>query len=96
MDSMKSEWTSQGIKMKRGAFFVGDEQLKKLKALSAATRIKASDYLREGIDMALAKYSKALKKAQGKDVDRSARFRATPSGGVGKVQPPAFPLPCKI
>jgi hypothetical protein len=49
--------------MKRGAFFVGDEQLKKLKALSAATRIKASDYLREGIDMALAKYSKALKKA---------------------------------
>jgi hypothetical protein len=49
--------------MKRGAFFFGDEQLKKLKALSAATRIKASDYLREGIDTALAKYSKALKEA---------------------------------
>jgi len=52
--------------MKRVAFFAGEEQLKQLKALSAATRIKASDYIREGIDMVLAKYGKALKKAQKK------------------------------
>lgn len=49
--------------MKRVAFFAGDEQIKKLKTLSTATRIKASDYIREGIDMVLAKYSKELKKA---------------------------------
>ncbi|MGA2956111.1 MAG: ribbon-helix-helix domain-containing protein [Thermodesulfobacteriota bacterium] len=52
--------------MKRVAFFAGDEQFKKLKALSAATRIKASDYIREGIDMVLAKYQKELKTAKKK------------------------------
>ena len=50
--------------MKRVAFFAGDEQFKKLKALSAATRIKASDYIREGIDIVLQKYRKEFKKAK--------------------------------
>jgi hypothetical protein len=50
--------------MKRVAFFAGDEQFKKLKALSAATRIKVSDYIREGIDIVLQKYRKELKKAK--------------------------------
>ncbi len=49
--------------MKRVAFFAGDEQIKKLKALSEATRIKASDYIREGIDMVLERYRKELGKA---------------------------------
>jgi len=48
--------------MKRVAFFAGDAQLKKLKALSAATRVKMADYIREGIDLVLQKYQKELKK----------------------------------
>lgn len=48
--------------MKRVAFFAGDEQFKKLKALSAATRIKMADYIREGIELVLQKYRKEMKK----------------------------------
>ena len=52
--------------MKRVAFFAGDEQFKKLKALSATTRVKMADYIREGIDLILERYRNELKKGQKK------------------------------
>jgi hypothetical protein len=52
--------------MKRVAFFAGDKQFKKLKGLSAATRVKMADYIREGIDLILAKYRKDVVKAKKK------------------------------
>ena len=51
--------------MKRVAFFADAEQFQKLKALSVATRVKMADYIREGINMVLAKYSKEPKTRKG-------------------------------
>ena len=50
--------------MKRIAFFAEDEQFERLKALSMATRIKASEYIREGIDLVLIQHWGELKKIQ--------------------------------
>lgn len=45
-------------------FWMEERQVEGLKVLSTATRIKQADYIREGIDMVLAKYGKQLKKAK--------------------------------
>ena len=50
--------------MKRIAFFAEDEQFQRLKTLSKATRIKASEYIREGIDLVLIKHWGEVKKIQ--------------------------------
>jgi len=52
--------------MKRVAFFAEDEQVKNLKALSLATRVKVADYIREGIDLVLARYRGVIKKSRKK------------------------------
>lgn len=51
---------------RRVNFFLDEEQLKGLKTLSDVTRVRMSEYMREGIDMVLAKYQKELKKAKKK------------------------------
>lgn len=52
--------------MKRVAFFADDQQFQKLKVLSAATRVKMADYIREGINMVLQKYRRELKRGRKK------------------------------
>jgi len=42
--------------------FIEKRQFESLKALSGVTRVKVADYIREGIDLVLAKYQKELKK----------------------------------
>jgi hypothetical protein len=56
----------EGMGKKRVNFFIDEMQVEGLKALSRATRVKMSDYVREGIDLILAKYQKELKKARKK------------------------------
>ncbi len=51
---------------KRANFFLDEKQIENLKALSLITRVKMSEYVREGIDMVLEKYRKELKKSQKK------------------------------
>jgi len=51
---------------RRVNFFLDEEQLEGLKALSDVTRVRMSEYMREGIEMVLAKYQKELKKAKKK------------------------------
>jgi hypothetical protein len=51
-------------KRKRMTFWMDHGQVEGLKRLSSATRIKQADYIREGIDMVLAKYAKELKRAK--------------------------------
>jgi hypothetical protein len=46
--------------------FVEKRQFESLKTLSGVTRVKVADYIREGIDMVLAKYKKELKKGSRK------------------------------
>jgi hypothetical protein len=48
---------------KRMTFWMEERQIEGLKALSSITRIKQADFIREGIDIVLVKYSKTLKKA---------------------------------
>lgn len=50
-------------------FFIDEEMLEKLKALSGITRVKQADYIREGIEMVLEKYKAELKKAKKKGGD---------------------------
>jgi hypothetical protein len=46
------------------AFFLEERQVEGLKTLSSVTRVKMSDYIREGIDIVLEKYKKDIKKAK--------------------------------
>jgi len=46
---------------RRVNFFLDEKQLESLKALSVVTRVRMSEYIREGIEMVLAKYQKELK-----------------------------------
>jgi len=41
--------------------YIEKRQFEELKALSGITRVKVADYIREGIDMVLAKYKKEIK-----------------------------------
>ncbi len=50
----------------RISVFLDKEQIKSLKALSGATRVKMAEYIREGVDMVLAKYQRELKKKRRK------------------------------
>ena len=48
-------------------FFIDQKMLKELKKLSGITRVKQSDYIREGIEMVLEKYkgvAKAMKEGR--------------------------------
>jgi hypothetical protein len=45
-------------------FFIDEELLENLKALSGYTRVKQADYIREGIAMVLDKYKSELAKAK--------------------------------
>ena len=45
-------------------FFIDPDMLEKLKTLSTVTRVKQSDYIREGIAYVLEKYEAELKKAK--------------------------------
>jgi len=47
-------------------FLLDEEQLEGLKALSSVTRVRMSEYMREGIDLVLKKYRKELGKARKK------------------------------
>jgi hypothetical protein len=49
--------------------FIEKKQFNDLKVLSGITRVKVADYIREGIDMVLARYQKELKKSQKKGGD---------------------------
>ncbi len=49
---------------KRVNFFLDETQIEGLKALSKVTRVKMSEYVREGIDLILSKYQKELKKSK--------------------------------
>ncbi len=51
---------------RRVNFFLDEAQLKGLKTLSDVTRVRMSEYMREGIEMVLVKYQKELKKAKKK------------------------------
>ena len=51
---------------KRMTFWMDDKQIEGLKALSSVTRIKQAEFVREGIEMVLAKYQKEIKKAKGR------------------------------
>ena len=48
---------------KRVNMMLEEEQFERLKNLSRVTRIRMSEYTREGLDWILAKYQKELKKA---------------------------------
>lgn len=50
-------------------FFIDEQMLDKLKALSGITRVKQADYIREGIEMVLEKYKGELRKAKKKGGD---------------------------
>ncbi len=52
---------------KRMTFWMEENQIEALKALSSVTRIKQADYIREGIDMVLERYRKELGKAKKKE-----------------------------
>ncbi len=49
--------------MKRADVMIEQRQLDTLKALSGFTRVRMSEYIREGIDLVFAKYQKEVKKA---------------------------------
>jgi hypothetical protein len=51
---------------KRVNFYLEEWQYEGLKKLSSVTRVKVSDYIREGAEMVLQKYKGELKKAQKK------------------------------
>ena len=48
------------------SLYLDKAQIESLRALSGITRVKMSDYIREGVDLILAKYQKELKKAKKK------------------------------
>ena len=48
---------------KRVNMMLEEEQFESLKNLSRVTRIRMSEFIREGVDWILAKYRKELKKA---------------------------------
>ena len=48
---------------KRVNMMLEEEQFESLKNLSRVTRIRMSEFIREGVDWILAKYQKELKKA---------------------------------
>ena len=48
----------------RTNFFIDKQMFDSLKALSAATRIKQADYIREGIAYVLEKYKAEFKKSK--------------------------------
>lgn len=52
------------IKRKMISVFLNTKQIEDLKALSRVTRVKMADYIREGIDLVLARYKKELKKSK--------------------------------
>lgn len=54
------------MERERISVFLDKEQIEKLKGLSGATRVKMADYIREGVDLVLAKYQKELKRAKKK------------------------------
>jgi len=45
------------------SFYLDKGQIERLRTLTGVTRVNISVYIREGIDMVLAKYQKELKKA---------------------------------
>ena len=47
-------------------FFCDEDMLEKLKALSSITRVKQSDYIREGIGIVLERYKREFQKAKKK------------------------------
>ncbi len=49
---------------KRMTFWMDDKHIEELKVLSSVTRIKQVEFVREAIEMVLAKYRKEIKKAQ--------------------------------
>ena len=49
--------------------YLDNDQVEKLKALTATTRVKMADYIREGIDLVLEKYKRELKKTKKKGGD---------------------------
>jgi hypothetical protein len=52
------------MELKRISVLLEESQIKRLKSLSGVTRVKMADYIREGVDMVLARYQKELKKAK--------------------------------
>ena len=48
------------------SLYLDKAQIESLRVLSGITRVKMSDYIREGVDLILAKYQKELKKAKKK------------------------------
>jgi hypothetical protein len=54
------------MELERISVFLEKTQIERLKALSGVTRVKMADYIREGVDMVLARYQKELKKAKKK------------------------------
>jgi hypothetical protein len=54
------------MEKQRISTFLDKRQIDALKSLSGVTRVKMADYIREGIDMVLAKYRKDLKKTKKK------------------------------
>lgn len=52
---------------RRTNVMIDEEQIKGLKTLSSITRVRMSEYIREGIDMVLSRYQKELKKAPKKE-----------------------------
>ena len=51
---------------RRTNVMIEEAQIKGLKALSSVTRVRMSEYIREGIDIVLAKYKGELKKSKKK------------------------------
>ena len=49
---------------KRVNMMLEEEQFERLKILSRVTRIRMSEFIREGLDWILAKYKKELKKSK--------------------------------
>ncbi len=45
------------------SFYLDKVQIERLRSLTDVTRVRMSEYIREGIDMVLVKYQKDLRKA---------------------------------
>lgn len=55
--------------MPKVTFFIDQEMLDKLRALSDITRVKQADYIREGLEFVLDKYKGEFKKAKKKGAE---------------------------
>ena len=54
------------MEKERTSLYLDKKQMEALRALTAFTRVKMADYVREGVDLVLDKYQKELRKAQKK------------------------------